>query len=86
MTALEIAHSRRPEEAAALVDTMRSKLPKITSFTYSHRTRLVKPMLSYDLAAVSIIFSILSFPFSRPSACDCCFSTYLYEELDVLTP
>ncbi len=52
MTTLEVAFSRTAAEAAALVDVMRPHLPRITGYTHGHRARLVKPMLSYDLAAV----------------------------------
>ncbi len=56
MTALEITHSRTPEEVTELVSTMRPSMGALTSFTYAHRARLVKPMLSYDLAAVAVSF------------------------------
>ncbi|ROT41210.1 hypothetical protein SODALDRAFT_307810 [Sodiomyces alkalinus F11] len=56
MTTLEVTHSKTPEEIAALVATMRSAIPYITSFTYSHRPRLVKPMISYDLSAFAVSF------------------------------
>lgn len=56
MTALEITHSRTPEEIGALVTQMRPVIPTIASYTYKHRSRLVKPMLSYDLAAIALSF------------------------------
>jgi hypothetical protein len=56
MTALEVTHSRTPEEAGALVQIMKPHMPTITSFTYSHRARVVKPMVSYDLAAIALSF------------------------------
>lgn|SRR5688572_20095910 len=56
MTALEVAHSKTPEEIASLVDSIRPALPEITSYLYSHRSRLVKPMISYDLSAFALSF------------------------------
>lgn len=56
MTTLEITHSRTPEEIEELVATMRPTIPALTNFTFGHRSRLVKPMLSYDLAAIAISF------------------------------
>lgn len=56
MTALEVAFSKTPEEIAALVDSIRPALPEITSYLYTHRSRLVKPMVSYDLSAFALSF------------------------------
>lgn len=56
LTALEVTHSRTPAEVASLVRQMRPALPALTNFTFTHRSRLVKPMLSYDLAAVAVSF------------------------------
>jgi len=56
MTALEVTHSRTPTEIDALVTVMRGHLAGITSYTHAHRARLVKPMLSYDLAAIAVSF------------------------------
>ena len=56
MTVLEIAHSRSEAEIAAMVKTMEEKIPEITNFTFSHRARLVKPMISYDAAAIALSF------------------------------
>lgn len=56
MTALEVTHSRTPEEIEALVAAMRPTIPALTNFTFEHRSRLVKPMLSYDLAAIAVSF------------------------------
>ncbi|OHW94836.1 hypothetical protein CSPAE12_06432 [Colletotrichum incanum] len=53
---LEVTHSKTPEEITALTDTMRSAIPYIADYTYSHRSRLVKPMISYDLSAFAISF------------------------------
>lgn len=56
LTALEVAHSRTPPEISAIVAQMRPAIPALTNFTFRHRTRLVKPMISYDLAAVAVSF------------------------------
>ena len=56
MTALEITHSVTSDKILALVSTLRPKIPEITDYTYSHRSRLIKPMLSYDTAAIALSF------------------------------
>ena len=67
MTALEIVHSRTPEESKAIVDTASPGIPGIVNYTYGHRARLVKPMISYDLAAVALSFvPAVDEPFASP--------------------
>ncbi|OHE91979.1 hypothetical protein CORC01_12715 [Colletotrichum orchidophilum] len=56
LTTLEVTHSKTPEEIIALTDNMRSAIPYITDYTYSHRSRLVRPMISYDLSAFAVSF------------------------------
>ena len=56
MTALEVAFSKTPDEIASLVSTLRPAIPSITSHTHSHRSRLVKPTISYDLSAFALSF------------------------------
>ena len=56
MTVLEMAHSRSAEEIAQMIELMRSKVPDITDHTFSHRARLVKPMICYDQAAIALSF------------------------------
>lgn len=56
MTTLEVTHSKTSEEVESLVSRMRSAIPYISSFSYTHRSRLVKPMISYDLAAFAVSF------------------------------
>lgn len=56
LTTLEVTHSRTPAEIKSLVTQMRPSLPALTNFTFTHRSRLVKPMLSYDLAAIAVSF------------------------------
>ena len=56
MTVLEITHSKTAAEIEQLVNTMQGRVPEIADYTYSHRARLVKPMLSYDAAAIALSF------------------------------
>ncbi|KAF4464420.1 ureidoglycolate hydrolase [Fusarium albosuccineum] len=56
LTALEVAFSKTPDEIASLVSTLRPSIPSIVDYTYSHRPRLVKPMISYDLSAFAVSF------------------------------
>ncbi|ROV92358.1 hypothetical protein VMCG_09125 [Cytospora schulzeri] len=48
--------TRTPSEITPLVEQLRPALPALTSYTFTHRSRLVKPMLSYDLAAIAVSF------------------------------
>ncbi|CAJ0539593.1 hypothetical protein HG530_013449 [Fusarium avenaceum] len=76
MTALEVAFSKTPQEIAAYVSTLRPSIPDIVNYTYSHRSRLVKPMVSYDLSAFALSFlpasgeQSLSPPLTEPVATD----------------
>ncbi|KAK4447864.1 RNA ligase/cyclic nucleotide phosphodiesterase [Podospora aff. communis PSN243] len=56
LTTLEIAHSRTPEEIADMVSKVRPSMSKLTHITYTRRSRLVKPFISYDLSAVAVSF------------------------------
>lgn len=56
LTTLEVAHSRTAEEIASLVSSMRPAIPALTGLTFTRRSRLVKPMISYDLSAVAVSF------------------------------
>ena len=56
MTALEMTHSKTAEEIAKIVEQMQSSIPEITDFTMKHRTRLIKPMVSYDHAAIALSY------------------------------
>lgn len=69
MTTLEVTHSRTAQEVAHLVGVMRPRAIGITDYPLSHRARLIKPMLSYDDAAVALSFV--------PEADDC----YTYHHL-----
>lgn len=56
MTTLEVAHSRTAEEIASLVSQIRPAIPELTKLPYMHRSRLVKPLVSYDLSALALSF------------------------------
>lgn len=56
LTTLEVTHSRTPEEIASLVSRLRPALPHLTNLTFSRRSRLVKPQVSYDLSAFALSF------------------------------
>jgi len=56
MTALEITHSKTESEIAALVDQLRPVLEEVTDFPFTHRARLVKPMVTYDAQAMALSF------------------------------
>ncbi|KAI1270482.1 60S ribosomal protein L44 [Xylariaceae sp. FL1019] len=56
ITTLELAFSRTAEEIEALKNTIKPSIPAIASYTYEHRARLVKPMISYDLSAFALSF------------------------------
>lgn len=48
--------SRTPEEISALVATIRLTTAKLANYSYTHRSRVVKPMIVYDLAGVALSF------------------------------
>lgn len=56
LTTLEITHSRTPAEIDQIVSQMRPTIPALANFTLAHRSRLVRPMVSYDLAAFAVSF------------------------------
>jgi hypothetical protein len=56
LTTLEIAHSLTAQGIADLVSSMRPAIPALTGLTFTRRSRLVKPMVSYDLSAVAVSF------------------------------
>ncbi|KAL2073767.1 hypothetical protein VTL71DRAFT_11093 [Oculimacula yallundae] len=57
LTALELTHSlTEPQITAIIKDLGDEAIEKITDFTYTHRPRLIKPMLSYDGAALALSF------------------------------
>lgn len=56
MTTLELAFSKTTEEMRQLTATAQPSIPRIVSYTYNHRSRLVKPLISYDLSAFAVSF------------------------------
>lgn len=56
LTTLEVAFSKTPEEISSLMTTLRPAIPSIVNYTHTRRTRLVKPMISYDLSAFAVSF------------------------------
>lgn len=57
LTALEITHSLTSPEIKPMVNAMGSStIETLTDYPYSHRARLIKPIISYDGAAVALSF------------------------------
>ena len=56
MTALEIIHSLTAPEIEHRIKIMGSTVVDITDYTFDHRARLIKPMISYDSAAIALSF------------------------------
>ncbi|KAK0733321.1 ureidoglycolate hydrolase [Lasiosphaeria miniovina] len=56
LTTLEVTHSRKIEEISSLVASLRPVISALTNFTFTHRSRLVKPLISYDLSAIALSF------------------------------
>lgn len=80
MTALEITFSLTALEIDNIIDKMHSKIPEITDCTFSHRARLIKPMLSYDTSAIALSLAPAageSLPEGRPPTAD----AYTYHHL-----
>ncbi|KAI0538138.1 RNA ligase/cyclic nucleotide phosphodiesterase [Xylaria digitata] len=55
-TTLELAFCRTADEIEDIKETIKPAIPTIASYTYQHRARLVKPIISYDLAAFAVSF------------------------------
>ncbi|KAI0514543.1 RNA ligase/cyclic nucleotide phosphodiesterase [Xylaria bambusicola] len=56
ITTLELAFCRTPQEIEEIKETLKPMIPTIANYTYQHRARLVKPMISYDLSAFAVSF------------------------------
>lgn len=56
ITVLELAYSRTAQEIDAIKTSLAAAIPSVASYTYRHRARLVKPMISYDLSAFALSF------------------------------
>jgi hypothetical protein len=56
MTALEITHSVTAPEISTLIDKLDPLIPAMTDLPYTHRPRLIKPLVSYDNSALALSF------------------------------
>lgn len=56
MTALEITHSLTAPEIDDFVSKLMPDVQAITDYTYTHRARIIKPMITYDAQALAISF------------------------------
>jgi hypothetical protein len=57
LTTLEMAHSLTQPELAAIIQQIdRDSLINMTDYTYDHRARLIKPLVSYDGSALALSF------------------------------
>jgi len=57
LTALELTHSLTEPQITAIIESLGPEaIEKITDFTFTHRPRLIKPMISYDGAALALSF------------------------------
>ncbi|KAF2876523.1 RNA ligase/cyclic nucleotide phosphodiesterase [Massariosphaeria phaeospora] len=56
ITALELTHSKKAEGIDQLVKTLGDKIAEITDHTFEHRTRLIRPMVSFDASALALSF------------------------------
>lgn len=57
LTALEVTHSLTQPEIDAIINTIGPEtIEKVTDYTYSHRARLIKPLISYDGQALALSF------------------------------
>jgi hypothetical protein len=70
ITTLEITFSKTPEEIHAIKKVLEPSIPSVANYTFHHRARLVKPVISYDLSAFAVSFLPASgeAPLSPPSA------------------
>lgn len=56
ITTLEITFSKTPEEIHAIKKVLEPVIPTVANYTFRHRARLVKPVISYDLSAFAVSF------------------------------
>lgn len=54
ITVMEVAHSKTSEEIDSQIHTLKDYCKSIADHTCSHRARLIKPLLSYDSAALAL--------------------------------
>lgn len=68
MTTLEVTHSRSPQEIDHLVSVLLPNIDNILELPRTRRARLVKPMVSYDSAALALSFVPASGEVTREAA------------------
>ena len=56
MTALEITHSLTEPEIDSRVAKLEPIIQQVTDYTFNRRTRLVRPMVSFDASAIALSF------------------------------
>lgn len=56
MTALEVAHSMTESKIEELLRIMKPTVSHITDYSFDHRVRLFKPLLSFDNQAIALSF------------------------------
>ena len=56
MTVTEIAFSLKPDQVDTLVARLRPSMAPILNYTFTNRSRLVKPVISHDLSAFALSF------------------------------
>lgn len=56
MTAMEITHYRTAEEISDIIQFHLDSLNELSDYTFKHRVRLVKPLLSFDAQGLALSF------------------------------
>lgn len=56
MTCMEICHSLPAATVTPILSQLEPHLATLTDYTYTHRARLIKPLVSYDGAAAALSF------------------------------
>lgn len=56
ITAMEVTHSKTAEQIHEIVKTLEPAAKLIADYPAQHRARLIKPMISYDSAALALSF------------------------------
>ncbi|KAL8653743.1 MAG: hypothetical protein Q9226_003720, partial [Calogaya cf. arnoldii] len=81
MTALEIDFARTVSEIDEIIKTISDRIPVMTDYPFNHRARLIKPMLSYDTAAIALSFVPAAGESSIPDARHLSADNYTYHHL-----
>lgn len=56
LTVLEVTMCKTPEEISSTISAIRPSVPTIVSHPFFNRSRLVKPLISFDLSAFALSF------------------------------